>query len=321
MNINCTLFYGDDSYLIKKNLEILFKTHEIDDQDIEQYDYEEDGLETALNNAMTLPFLSVKKGVVIRNCTFLSDQKSASAEDTELLKRYCSYVNPTTILALLAPYEKLDMRKNIVKYLKKHIDTVAYITDKKSNTIYDYIKEEVEKNHLTIDPLALTQFVNRIGNDPTMVENELIKLITYSYGKEVITSDMVYAVVTKNIDDNIFELVNAVIEKNVNQSMEIYKDLVSIKIDPIWMINVISSKFQEILYTKELIKQKYKYEDIGKYFNASKGRLYYMMQNAKNVEDDMLLELMSKIENLDYLIKSGQIDKNLGLELFLLDLE
>jgi len=321
MNVNCTLFYGDDSYLIKKNLETLFKTNEINDQDIELYDYEEDGLETAINNAMTLPFLSEKKGVVIRNCSFLTDQKTATPDEVELLKRYCSYVNPTTILALIAPYAKLDLRKNIVKYLTKNIDTIAYITNIKSNTIYDYIKEEVAKHSLSIDPLALTQFVNRIGRDPMMLENELLKLITYSYGKTMITSDMVYAVVTKNIDDNIFELVNAVIEKNVDQSMEIYRDLVSIEIDPIWMINVISGKFQEILYTKELMKQKYSSEDIAKYFNASKGRVYYMTQNARNVDDELLLQLMGKIEHLDYQIKSGQIDKNLGLELFLLDLE
>ena len=169
MNVNCTLFYGDDSYLIKKNLETLFKTNEINDQDIELYDYEEDGIETAINNAMTLPFLSEKKGVVIRNCSFLTDQKTATPDEVELLKQYCSYVNPTTILALIAPYEKLDLRKNIVKYLTKHIDTVAYVTNIKSNTIYDYIKEEVAKHNMSIDPLALTQFVNRIGRDPMML--------------------------------------------------------------------------------------------------------------------------------------------------------
>jgi DNA polymerase III delta subunit len=68
--------------------------------------------------------------------------------------------------------------------------------------------------------------------------------------------------------------------------MEIYYDLKSIKIDPIWMLTVITSKFQEILYTKELIKQKYKNADIMKYFNASKGRVYYMMQKKKYIPSE-----------------------------------
>ena len=66
---------------------------------------------------------------------------------------------------------------------------------------------------------------------------------------------------------------------------------------------------------------KYKKEDIMKYFRASSGRAYYMMLNAKNVNYDRLVNLMTKLENLDYLIKSGGIDKFLGIELFILSLK
>jgi len=321
MNANCILFYGSDSYLIKKSLGELFQTHEINDEDIETYDYEEDGIEVAVTSAMTLPFLADKKAVVLRNCTFLTDKKSATANDVSILQTYCGFINPTTIFVLLAPYEKLDQRKKIVKFLTKNIESKSFIPDKKSDNIYDYIKQVVAKNNLTIDPLALSQFVNRIGNDAQMVENELEKLITYSLNKEVITSDMVYDVVTKDIDDNIFELVNAFLAHDKERTMRIYFDLKSIKIDPIWVLGVIVNKFQEILYTKELIKMKYKTEDISKYFRASRGRTYYIMQNARNVDDSTLITLLQQAEELDFKIKSGLIDKVLGIELFLLKAE
>ena len=321
MNSNCLLFYGEDSYLIKKNLDNIFKTNEINEQDVEVYDYEDEGMEVALISAMTLPFLADKKGVVVRSCSFLSDKKNAAKEEIEALKRYLGFHNPTTLLILIAPYAKLDTRKNIVKYLNKNIEVKSFHIALKSNAIYDYIKEEVAKNNLTIDPLALTQFVNRIGDNTTMLETELIKLITYSLNKKTITSDMVYDIVTKDIDNNIFELVNAVVEKDINKCIEIYNDLKSVKIDPIWMLGTIGNKFQEILYTKELIKQKFKKEDIMKYFRASSGRVYYMMLNAKNVNDERLMKILTDLEKLDYKIKSGQIDKFLGIELFLLGLE
>ena len=320
MNTTCVLLYGDDSYLIKKNLDMLFKTSEILDQDVELYDFEEDGIEAAITSAMTLPFLSDRKAVVLRNCSFLSDRTQASKEQIETLRRYCEIINPSTLFVLTAPYDKLDSRKNIVKYLLKHIDSREFTLQQKSASIYEYIREDVARNGLTIDSLALTQFVNRIGNDSTLLENELNKLITYALSKENITSDMVYDIVTKDIDDNIFELVNAVIEKDMNKAMEIYRDLNQIKTDPIWMLSAISNKFQEILYTKELIKQKFRKEDIMKYFRASSGRVYYMMQNARNVDDDWLMKILEDIEELDYKIKSGQIDKSLGIELFILNL-
>lgn len=318
MNPNCILLYGDDQYTIKKQTDLILKSSGIFIQDIEIYDYEEDGLESAIQSAMTLPFLTEQKAVILKNCVFLTDKKNISIEESNILKQYISYVNPTTIFIMIVNSSKLDFRKGLVKYLSKNIENKQYSNKNNIDQIYDYIKSEVEKNKLTIDSLALTQFVNRIGNDSEMLEQELEKLITYALDKKHITSDMVYEIVSRDIENNIFELVNAFLEKDINKTMEIYSDLKSIKIDPIWMLNVIVNKFQEILYTKELLKSKYSREDIMKYFKASRGRIFYMIQNAKNIDYNQLVHLLEKSEKLDYQIKSGQIDKSLGLELFLL---
>ncbi len=321
MNSNCVLLYGNDSYAIKNNLEKILETSEINAEDTEYYDYEEEGMETALQSAMTLPFLVDKKAVVLKNCSFLTEQKNITTEESEALRNYCGFINPTALFVMTVGTDKLDYKKNIVKHLTKNIDFKQFNTKNDTDTIYKYVRDEVEKNGLSIESLALTQFVNRIGNDSEMLENELAKLITYSLGKKKITSDMVYDIVTKDLDDNIFELVNAIIEKDIKKTMEIYNDLKSLKIDPIWMLTVITGKFQEILYTKELLNLKYKNEDIMKYFNASRGRVYYMMQNARNIDDDLLVRLLEQTEELDFKIKSGQIDKDLGIELFLLGME
>ncbi|HPJ23710.1 MAG TPA: DNA polymerase III subunit delta [Bacillota bacterium] len=321
MNPNCILIHGNDNYAIKKNIEEILGISEILEEDTEYYDYEEEGLEGALQSAMTLPFLSEKKAVILKNCSFLTEQGSISSEASEALKNYCSFVNPTTIFMMTSNNEKLDLRKNLVKHLTKNIETRTCNSKANTDSIYKYIQTEVERNGLTIDYLALTQFVNRIGNDSDILENELAKLITYALDKKRITSDMVYDIVSRDLESNIYELVNAYLAKDLSKAMEIYNDLKSLKIDPIWMLSAITNKFQEILYTKELLKMKYKNEDIMKYFNASKGRVYYMVQNARNVEDDQLMKLLSRSENLDYQIKSGQIEKDLGIELFLLEME
>lgn len=321
MNTNCILLYGDDQYAIKKNLDSLLEASEIKTEDTEIYDYEEDGLEAAVQSAMTLPFLSDKKAVILKNVTFLTEQKAATSEESLTLMNYISFVNPTSIFIMTVNSAKLDMRKNIVKHLTKHIEVKAYNSKTNISAIYQYVRDEIEANGCTIDSLALTQFVNRIGNDSDMLENELEKLITYSLNKKHITSDMVYDIVTRDIESNIFELVNAYLEKDIQKTMDIYYDLKSVKIDPIWMLTVIINKFQEILYTKELLKLKYKNEDIMKYFNASKGRVYYMVQNALNTDYDELVRLLERTEELDYMIKSGQIDKELGMELFLVNRE
>lgn len=45
--------------------------------------------------------------------------RGALKQDGEVLREYLKHPQPTTVLVLLAPYEKLDGRKGVVKDLKK----------------------------------------------------------------------------------------------------------------------------------------------------------------------------------------------------------
>jgi DNA polymerase-3 subunit delta len=58
-------------------------------------------------------------------------------------------------------------------------------------------------------------------------------------------------------------------------------------------------------------------EAIMKFFNATKGRAYYILKNANEIPEQKLFQYLSELEMLDYQIKSGQIDKKIGLEMFL----
>ncbi|MFA5467298.1 MAG: hypothetical protein WC251_05540, partial [Candidatus Izemoplasmatales bacterium] len=75
-----------------------------------------------------------------------------------------------------------------------------------------------------------------------------------------------------------------------------------------------------ILYTKELLKQNLKQEDIMRYFSVSKGRSYYIMKNAREISNEKLLDFLRQVDDLDTFIKTGQIAKDIGLELFLMKL-
>lgn len=75
MNPNCILLYGDDQYTIKKQTDLILKSSGIFIQDIEIYDYEEDGLESAIQSAMTLPFWQNKKQLFLKTVFFWLTKK------------------------------------------------------------------------------------------------------------------------------------------------------------------------------------------------------------------------------------------------------
>lgn len=317
MNKHCYLLYGDDHFSIKEKTQKIFKQFDIEDDAVEIYDFDETGMHIALSNALTLPFLVEQKGVVIRNASFLKKQGKATEEEIDDLMRFCQMAIKETILIIQAPYEKIDGQKKIVRFLKKHIICEAYNQNKQLN-VYDYVKTKLEDKQVKIEPFALTQFVNRIHHDLDSVNNEVDKLVAFGSDKEIINADMVVEITSKDVDENIFNLVNALIDNNKSKVIEIYEDLKSINTSEIWIISTISNKLLEILHTKSLIALGYSQKDIMAYFKVSSGRAYYMKKNAESINLDQLETYMRDLSDLDYKIKSGQIDKGFGMELFLL---
>lgn len=313
------LLVGTDHYLLKLNTEKILKESKINHDDLEVYDLEETLVQNAVESAMTIPFLSDMKAVVLTNATFLASYGSAKTLDHDLsvLEVYVKNPNPTTIFIVQAPYEKLDKRQNLTKTLLDHMDQIDCNPDRNED-IFLKIKTKLQENGLAIDANALQVFVSRIGSDRDMLFGELDKLITYALGKDKINVDMVKAIVYRNPEDHIYQLVNAIIEQDQQMLIDIYNDLLAANTDPMWILGAIVSKFQEILYTKELIRLNFKFDDIMKYFAATKGRTYFIMKNANSTSEARLEEYLGKLETLDADIKTGKIDKKIGLELFIM---
>jgi DNA polymerase-3 subunit delta len=318
MNGNLYLLYGNDAFLIKNKTDKILADAMVDPSDVETFDLEESSMEDAIHAAMTIPFLSERKGVVLRNCAFLTAQKiPKESESLASWTRYLQKPNPTTILVMQAPFEKIDTRKTAFRICQETCQIEECVAMQKDD-MYRLVKGALAKAGKTMDANALEEFVNRTETDGLGAINELDKLFQYADQTPRIDIQMVRAVTTRNVEDNVFELVNALLAHDTRSITRIYQDLLRLNTDPNGILGLIAGKFQEILYTKELMRMKRSEDEIMRYFGASKRRVYYIQKNAKDLSDDQLARYMTELEKIDFRIKSGALDKKMGLELFLL---
>jgi DNA polymerase-3 subunit delta len=84
-------------------------------------------------------------------------------------------------------------------------------------------------------------------------------------------------------------------------------------------LSSISIKLKETIQTRQLLDKGYTQDMIASYFGVKSNKAYYMVKNAQQIKKTDLESLYERLSNLDYDIKSGRIDKKLGLELFLLE--
>lgn len=318
MNEPILTFYGEDTFYIKSKIKQVIKKYDFDEYNTSYYDLDDVLLQDAINDAMTIPFMSEKKVVIIQNATFLGTEKPKKSlnHDIDYLAKYISNPTESTILIVSASVGQLDQRKAIVKALKKH--KIIECKLKSSQDLVSWAKRQVGNQSMHIDNDALDEFIKRVSHSTEFAYLEMRKLLLYASDQTHINLDMIKKVITKNIEDNVYEITNALLRRDQKKALEVYNDLVLYSEDPLRILSIIVNKYRELLHVSILLEQGKTQTDVQNYYNVSSGRAYYMVQNAKTVHIDDIKTHLKYLETLDYQIKTGRIDKKIGLELFIL---
>ncbi|MCD7894210.1 MAG: DNA polymerase III subunit delta [Erysipelotrichaceae bacterium] len=313
MNI---VLYGDEKYLIQQRLEKLKKKYHISQDNMKTYWCNETPMKEIIDDALTFPFLDDYKMIVVKNPLFLTTkkQKDVNDKDIELFLDYITHDNPTTIFVIYHDEKNFDDRKKVVKTLRKNAD--FYNFEKLDyHQIYKATYQSIKKRNCTIDDDAMNLFISRVPSDLLTISQEVNKLCLYT---NHITTDTINLLVPKQLEDNVFELTKAILNKELDKSISIYQDLIRNKEEPIKLIVLIANSMRLLYQVKLLDRKGYNDREIGNILSINPYRLKYIRQDGKDFDINELLKKMDELSKLDVDIKTGKIDRYKGLELFII---
>ncbi len=313
------MIYGEEAYQVRKTIDRIIKK-EIgcrDDMNTAVYQAQHADLDTILADAMTIPFFNEKKCVLVENADFLSTTPTKSVDLTKL-EAYFQEPMDSTVLILSGTFAKLDMRKKSVKKMRSLCEViVCNKLDRKSMPAY--VHEQVQKRGLTLTPSTVNCLMKRLPCDIGIIQNELDKLALYD---DVIDEHIVKQLVTRSLEEDVFALVNAVVDKNMRRCFSIWEDLQVLNKDPIYLIALISSQFHLLYQVKCAQLQGMTYPDeIASQCSLHPYRVKLALEIVHRFSIDKLLHVLAQLAQLDQSIKAGRVDKKLGFELFLLRLK
>lgn len=311
------LIYGKETLLLEKKCTEILKKEQIDEYSISKYDLENDSLNTILEDATTISMFSSKKAIIVTNSYIFTatTKKSLIEQNTDLLLDYLEHRNPDTILIFIIPSEKLDERKKITKQCRK-IATITEINTVKN--IGQIVKEMF--GEYQIDQATTQLFIDRVGDNLRILEQECEKIKTYKNEEKTITKEDILNLTAKNIDIDIFKLIENIILKKKQQALESYQEMLKRNEEPIKIIIMLANQFRIMYQAKELNKKGYTANDIASTLEIHPYRLKLALEKSYNFSSSILLNYLEKLADLDSNIKSGLVDKNLALELFILEI-
>lgn len=186
-----------------------------------------------VDNARRYPIMAERQVVIIK--------EAKEMKDLQKLERYVEKPAPTTILVICYKHKKLDQRSKLAKALKKK----AIVFESKKlydNQIPEWINTYLKERKYKIQVDATQLVAEYLGTNLSKVSNELDKLILNIPQGTTINTDHIQKNIGISKDYNVFELQNAIGQRNVLKCQRIVNYFISNpKKHP--LVQVISSLF------------------------------------------------------------------------------
>ena len=309
------LLYGTQEYLIEKEIKKIIKDNKIDKININEYDLENTLIETIIDDASTISLFAENKMIIVDNSYIFTGttNKKLLKQNTEVLENYLDNINENTIIIFKINKESIDGRKKIVSKIKKIGKVLEF---NKVVNINKYIKDLFAEYNISNENINL--FHDRVGDNLLLIESEINKIKTYK-GKDLeINSDDIINLTTKNINIDIFKLIENIINKNKEEAIESYNEMIKLGEEPIKIVIMLANQIRIIYQTKELSKLGYSEKNIADILEIHPYRVKIALSNTYRYDSQELLDNLYKLSDIDINIKQGNIDKDLALEMFIL---
>src|SRR5256714_8057493 len=181
----------------------------------------------------TLPFFGGEKLVWLKNANFLGDdQKARAAAVQEALEELSETINaglgPEVIFLISAV--DVDKRRSFYKAIAKRAE--VQIIDKLDSSrggweeeASEIVQTRAKKRKLQFDDNALELFVLLTGGDTREIENELEKIDIFLGKERQVNVDLVRELVPLTRAGVIFDLSNALAERDLERALELLRQL------------------------------------------------------------------------------------------------
>lgn len=316
--------YGPEKYLMHEFISYLTaKLIEPEHKEfaISRFDLSESPVETVVEDAETLPFMVPKKLIIARDALFFTAAKETSKVEhrIERLMEYIQSPVDYTVLIFTVSADKLDERKKLVKSLKERGGLISFLT-LQSAELEHWIKRRAEKLHCTFVNGAADQLILYAGTNLQNLSTEIEKLSLYVGAGGSVTKDIVESLVVPSTEQNVFVLIEEIVRMRMERAFAIFYELLKQREEPIKILILIARQFRIMLQVTDLSRQGFSHQQIASQLGLHPYAVKVAAEQAKRYDAKRLSSILAQLAELDYQMKSGKIEKVLGLEIFLLKL-
>ena len=287
------------------------------------FDMKEASYDEVELDLVSLPFFADEKIVILDHLLDLTTAKKRNLTDEDL-KQFENYLeNPSESTRLVIFAEgKLDSKRRLVKLLKRDAQIIEATTPKEQD-LKRYFSSQAQELGLQFVGDSLDQLLLKSGYDFGELQKNLALLQAYKEDGQITLED-IEEVVPKSLQDNIFDLTQMILKRQIDQARNLVKDLRLQGEDEIKLIAILLGQFRMFSQVKIFSEEGQSESQIVASLSDLSGRkvnpyqVKFALRDSRRLSLSFLKQAMTTFIETDYAIKSGTYEKDYLFDLALL---
>lgn len=286
------------------------------------FNLDENTLDEVLSEASYFSMFDDKKCIIVKNAKFFSLSRTGDSkkgkEDADKLLKYLGNENKNTLLVFIVN-GKVDSKKKIYNIIKDNNNLYNYPSMTKTE-MKNELSKIVSANKYKIDDNSLWYIINSSLSNFDICINELNKIFMYYSNPCYIKYEDVIKLVSKSIEDNNFKLIESIINRDLESSLNYLNDLKILKVEPNVILSLLYREFKLMLSVIIYEKNHYNHSEVLSNLRIQDWQYNKIKENIRMYNEREIKEEIVKLSNIDYKLKSGLINKDVVLIDYIMEL-
>jgi DNA polymerase-3 subunit delta len=275
----------------------------------------------------SVPFMAERRLVIVEGLLAhlepKGEERALSAWQKEYLEGLTQYLKrlPETTRLVFVEDKSISERNPVHRLaLTDKCGHVREFKPPQRRELNRWVEERVRKKGGQISPAAVEELAAFVGSDLRLLDQEIEKLVVYVGQAHPISGDDVHLLVSYVQEANIFEMVDALGQRDGQQAAKLLHQLLDAGEHPLALLGMIVRQFRIMIQVKELSERGLSQQDI-----AARLRLHHFvvkkaMRQAMNFSMEQLEAIYRRLLETDVAIKTGQMDEVLALDMLVVGL-
>jgi DNA polymerase-3 subunit delta len=257
----------------------------------------EAGAEVIVQSALTLPFLSERRLVVVRGADALGVRQG------EVLAAYAAAPNPSTVLLLLADAEVASSHWLVRMLPPAAVVALPRLTGR---ALVSWLRTRAGTDGFEVEEAAAALLVQLVGDDLTLLLGEVAKAaLAGGPDNRRVTTEEVRAVVGEQRLRHIFELTRAVAERDLGAALGVLGALLTAGEEPLGVLGMLAREARSVWQAREWLGQGRRDDEVARLLRRPSPAAAAVVALARALSGPAAAERLTRCWEVERRLKQG----------------